>query len=50
MKYTVKINGKTYELPARTEEMDRIVHRMTNIERLVNCGGTGATRGPSGTV
>lgn len=38
MKYTVKINGKTYELPARTEEMDRIVHRMTNIERLANCG------------
>lgn len=38
MRYSVTISGKDYELPGRTEEMDKTISRMTEIERLVSKG------------
>ena len=38
MKYSVTVNGKNYELPARNEEMDKLIVRMESIADLVRYG------------
>lgn len=38
MKYTVKIDGKTYELPARTSEMDEKIDRTSELHRVKAAG------------
>ena len=38
MKYTVTINGKVYDLPARSERMDALINRMCEIDKIVARG------------
>lgn len=38
MEYTVKINGKTHTLPARTPEIDDMIDRIENINSRVRAG------------